>query len=325
MLDAPFSTIAQLVFADPQPLNFARVVGDLHTVLSRFRGTNLRIEWDCEDIALFDLPEARIVLGWNDQPGKGYSACLTVSVGPLPSAPPATVETGGHENMCSRLIERLQSRFPATAILWHQTDQPVGADLLDALVEKLPALMELFPFQEPAWMADAITEPSAFPPSPLRSKAEDAKAKAEEAKDQDLKAEATAQVRPEAPPPLPPRDANQRPARHARARLRAKIANDRPHLPRLRNAELARIRAALYDPVEADLPQMNMPQIRLASHAMNATLIMVWLPLGAAVMTYGLLKGDDIHLSARLLVATGTIVGLAHSPLGQTVAAMAGV
>jgi hypothetical protein len=70
---------------------------------------------------------------------------------------------------------------------------------------------------------------------------------------------------------------------------------------------------------------MNMPQIRLASHAMNATLIMVWLPLGAAVMTYGLLKGDDIHLSARLLVATGTIVGLAHSPLGQTVAAMAGV
>lgn len=318
MLDAPFSTIAQLVFADPQPLNFARVVGDLHTVLARFRGSSLRIEWDCEDIAMFDLPEARIVLGWNDQPGKGYSACLTVSVGPLPSAPPTGIETDGHESMCSRLIERLQSRFPATAILWHQTDQPVSADLLDALVEKLPALMELFPFQEPAWMADAMTEPAAPSAPPRHSKAEDIT-------EPDPKAETAAQVRPEAPKPLPPREASPRPARHARARLRAKIANDRPQLPRLRNAELSRIRAALYDPLEAALPVMTAPQIRLASHAMNATLIMVWLPLGAAVMTYGLLKGDDIHLSARLMVATGTIVGLAQSPLGQTVAAMAGV
>jgi hypothetical protein len=318
MLDAPFSTIAQLVFADPQPLNFARVVGDLHTVLARFRGSSLRIEWDCEDIAMFDLPEARIVLGWNDQPGKGYSACLTVSVGPLPTAPPISVETNGHESMCSRLIERLQSRFPATAILWHQTDQPVSADLLDALVERLPALMELFPFQEPAWMADAITEPAASSAPPRHSKAEDIT-------EPDPKSETAAQVRPEAPPPLPPREASPRPARHARARLRARIANDRPQLPRLRNSELSRIRAALYDPVEADLQQGNATQIRLASHAMNATLIMVWLPLGAAVMTYGLLKGDDIHLSARLMVATGTIIGLAQSPLGQTVAAMAGV
>ena len=158
MSDASVSTIAQLVFADPQPLNFARVVGDLHTVLSRFRGQNLRIEWDCEDIAIFDLAEARIMLAWNDQPGKGYSACLSVSVGPLPYAPPDLAVQAGHESMCSRLIERLQARFPATAILWHQTDQPITPDVLDRLVDSLPALMELFPFQEPDWMAEAIAD-----------------------------------------------------------------------------------------------------------------------------------------------------------------------
>lgn len=301
MSDAPFSTIAQLVFADPQPLNFARVVGDLHSVLTRFRGANLRIEWDCEDIALFDLAETRIVLAWNDQPGKGYSACLTVSVGPLPFAPPQSIDTGSHESMCSRLIERLQARFPATAILWHQTAQDITPDLLDELVDNLPALMELFPFQEPDWMAQAMHEPAAAPP--------------------EGQAEPQAQSRPETPQPLPPREARPRPQRHSRA----DVANDRPHLPRLRNAELSRIRAALYDPVETDAAAPASAQLRLATHAMNATLIMVWLPLGAAVMTYSLLKGDDIHLSARLMVATGTIVGLANSPFGQTVAAMAGV
>jgi hypothetical protein len=298
MLDAPVSTIAQLVFADPQPLNFARVVGDLHTVLSRFRGTNLRIEWDCEDIATFDLDEARIMLAWNDQPGKGYSACLTVSVGPLPYAPPNADLQAGHESMCSRLIERLQARFPATAILWHQSDQLITSDFLDELVDRLPALMELFPFQEPDWMADAITEPA---PAPQQD---------------------AARIQPEAPPPLPPRA----PApRRSIRRRKASVANDSPHLPRMRNIELSRVRAALYDPVESEADKPASSQLRLATHAMNATLIMVWLPLGAAVMTYSLLKGEDIHLSARLMVATGTIVGLVQTPFGHTVAAMAGV
>ena len=103
------------------------------------------------------------------------------------------------------------------------------------------------------------------------------------------------------------------------------VANDMPHLPRMRNIELSRVRAALYDPVEDAPAQGSSAQLRLATYAMNTTLIVVWLPLGAAVMTYGLLKGADINLSARLLVATGTVVGLMQSPFGHTVAAMAGV
>lgn len=304
MSDASVSTIAQLVFADPQPLNFARVVGDLHTVLSRFRGQNLRIEWDCEDIAIFDLAEARIMLAWNDQPGKGYSACLSVSVGPLPYAPPDTAVQVGHESMCSRLIERLQARFPATAILWHQTDQPITSDLLDRLVDSLPALMELFPFQEPDWMAEAMAEPAPPQASP------------------EATPQPQARMQPEAPPPLPPRAPA--PRRFVRGR-KTMVANDMPHLPRMRNIELSRVRAALYDPVEDAPAEGSSAQLRLATYAMNTTLIVVWLPLGAAVMTYGLLKGADINLSARLLVATGTVVGLMQSPFGHTVAAMAGV
>ena len=64
--------------------------------------------------------------------------------------------------------------------------------------------------------------------------------------------------------------------------------------------------------------------MRLAAHAMNATLIVVWLPLGAAVMTYSLLKGEDIRLTSRLMVLTGCVGALSQSPLAQQLAAIAG-
>ena len=56
---------------------------------------------------------------------------------------------------------------------------------------------------------------------------------------------------------------------------------------------------------------------------MNATLILVWAPLGAAVMTYSVLRGENMRLSARMMAVAGTIFALANSPVGQTVAAVA--
>ena len=58
---------------------------------------------------------------------------------------------------------------------------------------------------------------------------------------------------------------------------------------------------------------------------MNATLIVVWAPLGAAVMTYAILRGEDMRLSGRLMAMTGTLLALAQSPIGHSMKAMAGV
>jgi hypothetical protein len=63
--------------------------------------------------------------------------------------------------------------------------------------------------------------------------------------------------------------------------------------------------------------------MRLAAHAMNATLIVVWPPLGAAVMTYSVLRGENMQMSARLMAVAGTFYALAHSPIGQGMVAMA--
>lgn len=80
--------------------------------------------------------------------------------------------------------------------------------------------------------------------------------------------------------------------------------------------ELARLRSALYPPedIEAEA-EASSPQLRLAAHAMDATLIVVAPPVGAALMTYGLLRGGDVKRSGRAMAMTCTVVGLMHGPL----------
>ena len=45
--------------------------------------------------------------------------------------------------------------------------------------------------------------------------------------------------------------------------------------------------------------------LRLAGHMMDATLMVVALPVGAAMMTYGLVRGGDVYRSGRMLALCG--------------------
>lgn len=102
-------------------------------------------------------------------------------------------------------------------------------------------------------------------------------------------------------------------------------SNDGPDIPVPRDPELARLRLALYPPQEPAVPNLVSPQMRLAAHSMNATLIMVSLPVGAALMTYSVLRGDNMRLTSRALVATGFASTLMQSEFGQQIAAFAGI
>jgi len=64
-------------------------------------------------------------------------------------------------------------------------------------------------------------------------------------------------------------------------------------------------------------------QMRLAMHTMNARLIMVWMPLGAAVMTCCLLRGENVRLTSRAMALPGAAIGLAQTPFGGQMAALA--
>ena len=65
--------------------------------------------------------------------------------------------------------------------------------------------------------------------------------------------------------------------------------------------------------------------MRLAIHAMNATLIMVWGPLGAAALAHGVIRGENLRMSAHLMVLSGLASAVLHSPKGQSLLALAPV
>lgn len=308
---ASLSTIAQLVCCPETPVNFARMVGDLDAVLSRFGDTQRQLTWDCEDVAIVDLPGTRILLGWSEQTGRG-NACLSVGVGPSPRARVPGARDDGHDALCVRLVERVQPRLAPEAVVWHQVEGVVTAETIDALIEALPRLDNLA--TDLAEMAEAEVavkpaEPQAAGPAPVAPEPPPA-------------APETAQA--PAEKPVKSRRAPHLRRSAAQAASRTEMANDRPDLPRSRDPELARLRAALYEPQPAEVPEVPSSQMRLAVHAMNATLIVVYAPLGAAVMTYALLKGEDMKLSARLLMLTGSISMMVQTPLGQTMAAFVG-
>ena len=56
---------------------------------------------------------------------------------------------------------------------------------------------------------------------------------------------------------------------------------------------------------------------RAAVNAMNATVLVFALPVGAALLTMSVLGREDMLFSSRVTAVTGTVVGLANTGLGE--------
>ncbi len=160
MLDDLSSTIAQMLFVDPLQINFARLVGDLDVALSRLLGENRVLTWDCEDVAMFDLPGTRVLLALSEAPRSGLAGCLTLAIGPAPQTCLAA-HIPNHANLCSRLVERVQGRLHAAAILWHDCAGVVTPDLIDALTEALPSMPGTLDTEDPIHIERPATQPLA--------------------------------------------------------------------------------------------------------------------------------------------------------------------
>lgn len=321
------STIAQLLYGDQQTVDFARIVSELDAVLTRMRGQEVVITWDCDDLVTFDVPETRILLAWAETGRRNHGGCLSVAVGPNPASD-AAGPRAEHDVLCSRLVERIQGRYHPTAILWRQVDGPISAEEIDAMQESLVS-----PAQSDLPSIDSILDDLS------RADLQRAEARANQTDPRAVRTPELSRMAME--PSVGEPAAPARPARIVPRRQKARsaagrqagrpiteVANDKPHLPLPKSAELARLREALYpveDPAqaEAEAKPVYSTQMRLAAHTMNATLIVVYAPLGAAVMTYSLLRGEDMRLSGRVMALVGTFLALSNSPIGQTMAAMA--
>ncbi|MCL4188191.1 MAG: hypothetical protein KJZ85_11330 [Rhodobacteraceae bacterium] len=137
----------------------------------------------------------------------------------------------------------------------------------------------------------------------------------------------------------PPRVKVRRVARpRPAAAVPVEVANDRPDIPGLPEAELRRVRAALYPDVTdappaaargaagaaAPRPESEPTlAMRLSATAMDMTLLVVALPVGAAVVTHNLLRGrTDMRLSARMMALTGAFIAFSQSDIVTAMSAV---
>lgn len=138
MLKLQNTTIAQLLFAEVLPVNILRLVADIDAILVRLGAGNRRLIWDCDTIAVFDLPGLRIAIAWTNGRNNGFATCLTLSVGPSPDMADTGQNGIRHHALSSRLVERLRKRGQPIAILWHQAEGPVTPDMLEDMLDRLP-------------------------------------------------------------------------------------------------------------------------------------------------------------------------------------------
>jgi hypothetical protein len=299
-------------------MNFADTVEELEAVLAQYPATNRRLSREEKDVAIFDLDGSRVVLGFASNLAGPHLACVTVSVGKGPNVAEPGPLADRRTALCRRIVDRLSTRYPHDAVIWHETPSPVTPNLIDKMTETLAAggTPTRLP-QEPAVEIDRLLahmsveleirqvnpitnfarpDQSSFTPLSVRPP------KARIALPAALRPAPAPEAVPAAPPPTG-----------------GEVANDRPILTRNHDADAARIRAALYPPEEEVEDERPSTQMRLAIHAMNATMIVALLPVGAAVMTYSILRGEDLRLSGRMLALTGLVLAASQSQMGQQV------
>lgn len=93
-------------------------------------------------------------------------------------------------------------------------------------------------------------------------------------------------------------------------------ANDTVALPS--DERMVRVRSALYSDMDgpvAPVRDTQSVQMRLAVQAMNGTLIVVAAPVGAAVLTYSLFRGEDLRLTGNALAVCGAIMAIVQTGL----------
>ncbi len=306
MSESTTSTLAQLLFTAQPALNFAHVVSELDIALSRYPADRRSLSWDCDDVAVFDLDGSRIVLGYSDHLTGQHSACLTVSVGHGPKVAATAPLARRRSALCHKITDRLSSRYAIDEVVWHETDALVTPELIDKLLEKLPG-----EDSKPIKRSEDIDRLMSRMSVELESR---------------LTQPLPAFARPHRASSLIPTAFRVGTATSPNGRSRLtfdkpsmRVANDMTDVLRISDADTTRIRAALYPTADIGAVEAPSTQLRLAVHAMNATMIVVFLPVGAAMMTYSILRGEDMRVSGRLLVLAGTIMALGQSDVGRQV------
>lgn len=309
--------IASLVYARFPSVDFPCFVDELGMALG---GTCCK---EGEANAIFEVAGARIVVGFEDhrrQPADfrklalGAEASMVLTIGPGPQADTISPLEHHRHVLLSALAERINRSYPCEFILWSEADEVFEP----ADYAPLVSMSAFSNAKVPSWPDMALPdvprlrqERLALAP-PIKSLIRKLEA---------LELGATFKIADATPDSekflAEVHDLNDlvRPSRAFLTHQRGAFANSQPQIPEPNLSEMQKIRAALLaaPPAEADGPdrQPSLPQ-RLTIYSMNATLMLVALPVGCGVLVYNMVRGEDLRFSARAIAMTSTLVGLAQ-------------
>ncbi|KAF0174051.1 MAG: Uncharacterized protein FD162_1286 [Rhodobacteraceae bacterium] len=136
MAEVQNSRVAELLFSQAPVCDFTRTIAELDSILSRIYQGRCKLNWDCDDVASFDMPGTRILLSFGDSPYPGFACRLVVSVGPSGLAVLQDQSLIVHAALCSRIVTRMQARCVAAELRWHDVKGVVTADEVDRLAQQ---------------------------------------------------------------------------------------------------------------------------------------------------------------------------------------------
>lgn len=275
-LPQPRTTIGQLVFAQRPGLDFGQLLSDLDTALASHDVGARSLNWERDGLAVVDVGAARIILAlMEDIDGTG-TALATVAVGFGPEPDGDTRLARRHAVLARIIADRIGARSAAVETIWSHSEDIGNPDMVDRMAASLAARRHSL-LDGPAGRAKArkavprhFVEPNDLP----RMMA---------------KLESTLEAR-----------------RHGLTD--ATRSHGHMEIPPLDISDP--VAGSVLFQTADDGPAVATAPLRLAAHMIDATLMVVALPVGAAMMTYSLTRGADLNTSARAMAVCGIGIGI---------------
>lgn len=285
MTISPISTIALVTCDENSKVNFAHVVGEMRRSLDKSTRSRYTLTWDHDDIAAFDFESTRIVLSLAEQtmPEVGPDTDhLFISVGAPFEGNRRRDPAVAHEQLCSTIVERVCAYYETKSVYWQQVDECITSETVDQTFERI---------------AVARHRPKAM----------------------NIEAEEAMILEPTQPPEanivqlsaFPSRSTHCQPALKARQAPEGAAANDMIVGHYDDTDRLSAIRSALYDAPEGPVSgedEKKSPIVRITATALDTTMIIVCLPVGAAMLTYHVFRGGELRRTAHMMTLTGLLM-----------------
>lgn len=339
------STIASLCYATPTALDFEALIVEFEQAMQNCAPTGLSVVRAYDDFITFDNGQAQICLAYSGVNGMRATVTaeadsgsyLVISVGTRPDGSGSGPLFEHRKFLCRSLIDRIEALHPSDGRTWIELDEVFDTDTFDrillTLAEPLPdaglAAKARLPYQTPEQLLPQLEQRVKVEMS-RRTEGQAQSAPAQSAPAQPAPAQSapaqsalaqSALVRPTHPAMYA-----DRPLR-SRKIAGAAVPSDTPRVatgtPGLEREDIDILREALWstdpDPDAALTTSQGSLPHRLAIYTLNTTLMVIALPVGAAMMTYCVLGRENLNVVARTMAITGLIFGLTKMAVGNAI------